>query len=120
MKVEQHVLAGDVVSVKFEGRLDAASVSVFERALQQLLSEKRARLVIDLANTSYISSSGMRALLTTRRQARAQGGDVFLCCLSPRVRQIFDMIGFLSVFGVYDQVDQAVQAFALAGSQAAR
>ncbi len=110
MKVECAALENQVVSVKVDGRLDAATVSVLEEALAQLLAEKQCRLVINLFDASYISSSGLRVLLTARRQARALGGDVVTCCMSARVRQVFDMIGFSSLFGEYDGEDQAAGA----------
>jgi anti-sigma B factor antagonist len=116
VKVTYQILESQVIVVKAEGRLDAATVSVFEQALQQILADKYCRLVINMANVSYISSSGLRALLAARRQAQAQGGDVLLCCMSPRVHQIFDMIGFMVVFGVYDDIGQAVDAFAMAAA----
>jgi anti-sigma B factor antagonist len=99
------------VGVTAEGRLDAATVPALEQTLQRLLFDGQARLVVNLAAVNYISSSGLRALLTARRQARSRGGDVFLCCLHPRVREIFDMVGFMSVFGVYTSRDEAVAAF---------
>jgi anti-anti-sigma factor len=76
-----------------------------------LLFDGQAQLVVDLAAVNYISSSGLRALLTARRQARTRGGDVFLCCLHPRVREIFEMVGFVSVFGIYASRDEAAAAF---------
>ncbi|MBN1890255.1 MAG: STAS domain-containing protein [Thermoflexales bacterium] len=112
MKVSHEQLADGVMLVRGDGRLDAATVDVFEGRLQDLLAEKHVRLVVDLAHVDYISSSGLRALLTTRRLAREQAGDVLVCCMSPRVRQVFDMIGFSSVFGVYDDLPQAQAAFA--------
>ncbi len=114
MKVTHEIVENEIVAVKVDGRLDAATVLDFEQFLRQLLEENRARLLINLSEVPYISSSGLRALLTARRQARAQGGDIVLCCLSPRVRQVFDMIGFSSVFGVYEDVSQAVRAFGVA------
>lgn len=116
MRVTHETLDNAVVAVRVDGRLDAATVSIFEGTLQQLLADKCFRMVINLEGATYISSSGLRALLTARRQARAQGGDVVLCCMSPRVRQVFDMIGFSSVFGIYDDVGQAALAFAPAAS----
>lgn len=112
LKVAHQQLENDVVSVRAEGRLDAATVSIFEQAMQQLLDGRHYRLVVDLGSVSYISSSGLRAMITARRQARAQGGDMLLCCMSPRVRQVFDMMGFSSVFGVFDDVGQAIAMFA--------
>lgn len=116
-KVVHQQLENDVVSVQAEGRLDAATVSIFEQAMRQLLDGQHYRLIIDLGSVNYISSSGLRAIIIARRQARAQGGDVLLCCMSPRVRQVFDMMGFSSVFGVFDDVGQAIAVFAHTPSQ---
>jgi anti-anti-sigma factor len=111
VKVIEIPLGGGVVGIVAEGRLDAATVPTLEQALQRLLSEGQARLVVDLSSVNYISSSGLRALLTARRQARSRGGDVFLCSLHPRVREIFEMVGFVSVFGLYATRDEAAAAF---------
>jgi anti-sigma B factor antagonist len=111
VKVSQAPLSGGVTSVAVEGRLDAATVPTLEQALQRLLFDGQAKLVVDLGSVNYISSSGLRALLTTRRQARSRGGDVYLCTLHPRVKEIFEMVGFMSVFGVYATRDEAVAAF---------
>jgi len=111
VRVAQTPLAGNVVCVKAEGRLDAATVPVFEQTMQQLLLEGQARLVVDLGDVNYISSSGLRVLLTARRQSRSRGGDLFLCSLGPRVKEIFEMVGFMSVFGVYATSDEAAAAF---------
>jgi anti-anti-sigma factor len=67
--------------------------------------------VVDFGDVTYISSSGLRALLTARRLAKSQGGDVMLCRLSPRVYEIFEMVGFTQVFGIYDSVEAAETAF---------
>jgi len=112
MEVTSESLREGPVLIKASGRLDAATVAVFEQTLQQLLDEEQYRLIVNLNNVNYISSSGLRALITARRRAIGQGGEIFLCCMSPRVRQVFDMIGFSSVFSVYEDVEQALQAFA--------
>ncbi len=111
MRVAQTPMAGNVVLVKVEGRLDASTVPAFEQSMQKLLMEGQAKLVVDLADVNYISSSGLRVLLTTRRQSRTRGGDLFLCFLHPRVKEILEMVGFISVFGVYATSEEAAAAF---------
>jgi len=111
VRVTEERLADRVVRVTVEGRLDAVTVPAFEQTLQRLLADGQIRLVVDLGAVNYISSSGLRALLTARRQARARGGEVLLCQLHPRVREIFEMVGFLSVFGVYTTCQEAAGAF---------
>jgi anti-anti-sigma factor len=94
-----------------QGRLDALTVPQFERMLREHLDQGTNKLVVDFGDVTYISSSGLRALLTARRLARSQGGDVKLCRLSPRVYEIFDMVGFTQVFGIYESVEAAREAF---------
>ena len=94
-----------------QGRLDAMTVPSFENELRDHMSQGIARAVVDFEDVTYISSSGLRVLLTARRLAHSQGGDVKLCRLSPRVREIFEMVGFNQVFGIYDSVEEAQSAF---------
>lgn len=95
-----------------QGRLDALTVPRFEEGLRDYLNRGTAQLVVDFGDVTYISSSGLRALLTARRLAKGQGGDLKLCRLSPRVYEIFEMVGFTQVFGIYDSVEDAQTAFA--------
>lgn len=94
-----------------QGRLDALTVPEFESALRGHLNRGVAHVLVDFQDVTYISSSGLRALLTARRLARNQGGDVKLCRLSSRVYEIFEMVGFTQVFGIYDSVETAQAAF---------
>ena len=110
--MDQQILTADMIRCFTpQGRLDALTVPRFENALRDYLDQGSVHAVIDFEDVTYISSSGLRVLLTARRLARRQGGDVKLCRLSPRVHEIFDMVGFTQVFGIYDSVEQARAAF---------
>ncbi|HEY3288707.1 MAG TPA: STAS domain-containing protein [Anaerolineae bacterium] len=95
------------------GRLDASTVNILERALMRALSSKEARTVIvDVGEVTYISSSGLRVLLTARRQVRERGGDILLCSLTPNVRDVMSMVGFTTLFTVYEHIEEARRAAA--------
>jgi anti-anti-sigma factor len=102
---------GEVRCFTPQGRLDALTVPEFEGLLRDHLSRGTTKVLVDFQDVTYISSSGLRALLTVRRLARNQGGDVKLCRLSPRVYEIFEMVGFTQVFGIYDSVETAQADF---------
>lgn len=93
------------------GRLDALAAPPFDEALAQAL-ERDARLVVDMARVTYISSSSLRVLLLGVRRARQQGGDLKLCCLAPRVHQVFALAGFDQVFELWATRAEALAAFA--------
>lgn len=101
-----------VTILRLAGRLDATTVSQLERALTDAqLSGDRA-IVIDLSDLAYISSSGLRVLLTGRSNARKRGGEIFLCGLRPPVHEVFEMVGFTAVFTIFDTLEQAMEAAA--------
>lgn len=99
------------------GRLDAASAPQFRSAVEALFEEGRYRLVIDMAQLDYIASPGLRVLIEARKRARdwkltdLEGGDVRIANLPPRIKEVFDLTGFTSLFQIYPDVTEAVGSF---------
>lgn len=101
----------DIWVAALQGRLDAAHASQLEEALTDLL-QKHPRLVVDMGQVSYISSRGLKALVSAWRRAEERGGMLVLCALPPRVWTIFDTVGFTQVFDIYQSLDEALTAIA--------
>jgi serine/threonine-protein kinase RsbW len=80
------------------GRVDAASAPALENELKALLAQDKARIVVDMAQVSYIASSGLKVLLAALRQAHRQQGQLVLYNIQPKVASILEMIGFDQVF----------------------
>lgn len=100
-----------VTVVEARGRLDAAVATRLEAELSTLADQGKSQIVVDLEKASYISSSGLRVLLVAAKEARRRGGDLKLCCLSPRVHKIFDLAGFTLIFEIYESEEAATRAF---------
>ncbi len=111
MNIKFETRADQVYCIEPQGRLDAITVPALEAVLDQHLAANHVRLVLDMAGVAYLSSSGLRALLRARKSAQAAGGDVVLCGMTPRVREVFEMIGFTSLFRVFDDVADAAASF---------
>ena len=94
-----------------QGRLDAAGARPLEAELNQAIAAGNVQLLIDLENTHYISSDGLRALLAAQKKAKKQGGALKLCCLSRRLIEIFEMSGFDRVFEIFEDRAQATNSF---------
>lgn len=113
MSIVHDVLSGDggrITVIQAEGRLDAEAAPALESELNAALNASQTRIVLDLSKVTYISSSALRVLVGAWRRARAQGGDLVLASLSPRVREICEMVGFDRVFTIRETVPQAVSA----------
>jgi len=112
VNVLQESLPEQIYRVAPQGRLDAVTVPALEAAIDEQLNARHFRLIIDLSEVAYLSSSGLRVLLRARRQAQAGGCDVVLCALNERVAEVFEMIGFNNLFRIFATAAEAAAALA--------
>lgn len=108
----QQSLEGDVTVLSLEGYLDAHTAPEFERAVQTALDDGRVRLVVDGARLNYISSAGLGVFMGFIEEVRERGGDIKIAALVPKVRQVFDILGFQAIYDILDTRSAAVQRFA--------
>ena len=102
---------GSISIIALGGRLDAYASSDVEQKLNALVDADEVRLVVNLERLDYISSSGLRVLLTSLKKVRKREGDIKLACMKPIIKEVFDVAGFSQLFSIYDLEDVAVQAF---------
>lgn len=96
-----------------KGRIDHASADAFSTSLAPHLEQCNANslpLILDFSSVEYISSVGLRVLVLTARQIKAQGGRIAIAALSPMVQDVFKISRFDLVYDVYDSVDAAITA----------
>jgi anti-sigma B factor antagonist/serine/threonine-protein kinase RsbW len=89
------------------GRLDATTGHLLEDALSKQLDASHTRLVVDMSAVTYISSGGLKVLVSAWRAAQKLGGNVVLVALTPRVRKVFEISGFDTLFTISASVEDA-------------
>lgn len=80
------------------GELDTAAAQETEKALQPLLESKGKDIVIDCTSLEYISSSGLRVLLSILKQADSVGSKVTLKNVNDVIRDVMELTGFITLF----------------------
>lgn len=83
------------------GRLDALGARDLWLELEPLTQNTGTRLIVDMAETRYLSSEGIRVLLRAKRVAEENGGHMSLCCLNARLLEILAMAGLEKVFDIH-------------------
>lgn len=107
----------DVTVLSPAGRVDLDTTPPLQDCLLPLTQVTGAKVVVDFAGVSYISSSGLRALMLGAKAAKAAQGRLVVCCLNPAVAEIFRISRFHLVVEV--QSDLATALAALSSSAAA-
>lgn len=89
--------AGTLVGV-MAGRLDTVAAAQAEKDMQPLMEQADKRIVLDCSQLEYICSSGLRLLLTLRKETLAKGGNVAIRGINDEIRKIFTITGFINLF----------------------
>lgn len=97
--------------VTITGSVDALTAGEVTDFLGQQLAADRNKLVADLSQVDFMSSAGLRAILTTLKESRRQGGDLHLAAAQPGVEKILKMSGFTNIIKSFATVDEAVAGF---------
>lgn len=93
--------------VTVEGKLDALSAPEYEKGLIELISGGELRLIVDFQGLTYISSAGLRSILSTAKVLKGKAGKILFANVQGTVREVFDISGFGSIFQLCDSVDAA-------------
>ncbi|MCR5676282.1 MAG: STAS domain-containing protein [Lachnospiraceae bacterium] len=88
------------LTVALEGRLDTTTAPQLEDSLHASL-EGTEKLVFDLEKLQYISSAGLRVLLSAQKMMNKKSGMVIRNA-SDEVREIFEVTGFSDILTIED------------------
>jgi anti-sigma B factor antagonist len=90
---------GESLTVTLKGRLDTTTSPLMEAELKDEL-DKATLLRLDFAGLEYISSAGLRVLLSLQKKMTGQGGRLTVGNVSEGVMEIFDMTGFSKILSI--------------------
>ena len=89
---------GKTLTVALEGRLDTMSSPELSAELDQILNDAD-RLILDCSKLDYISSAGLRAILTANRTMSGRKG-MKLINVNEIVREVFGVTGLLDILEI--------------------
>jgi len=91
--------------------LVANNVASFKKLMEDL-SRTGSKVVVDLSQVQFIDSAGCGALLQSHKLLKEKGGGLAVCCVSPSVRALFELVRFQRALTVYPSREAAVRALA--------
>ena len=89
---------GGKFSIKIDGRMDTLTAPELEKVLKMELGDA-SELEIDFADLDYISSAGLRVLLSAQKVMNRQGSMV-IRNVKPEVMDIFEVTGFSDILTI--------------------
>ena len=91
-------LKGKELAVELEGRLDTISAPELETQLKDSLDGVE-KLTLDFSKLEYISSAGLRVLLSTQKRMNSQG-SMAVTHVNETIMEIFEVTGFNDILTI--------------------
>jgi anti-anti-sigma factor len=102
--------AGGRRIVKIEGRLDAVSSPTLESRLTGLLEGNHKVVIINFSKINYLSSAGLRLLLSATKKFKSKQGELVCCSINEEVMEIIKMASFERILTIYPDEKSALAA----------
>jgi anti-sigma B factor antagonist len=103
---------GGITIVDLSGRITLGEGSVVLRdTIRDLVSKEKTKILLNLADVTYIDSSGIGELVSAFTTVRNQNGELKLLKLTKKVHDLLQITKLYTVFDIKDDEALAVQAF---------
>ena len=96
--------------MEFVGRLDTGTAPKVEVEVNKQL-EKHNKVIIDLKETAFVSSAGLRIFLATAKKLMKSGGKLRICNPNDVVNEVFQISGFNTILDVKGTLEEALEGF---------
>lgn len=99
--------AGTIV-IRIAGRVDGETAPDLARVCRQVLAPDDRNMILDFAEVLYVSSAGLSTVLAAGKRISRQGGQLLICGLTPRLKEIFEISGFSTLFSFFENRQDAL------------
>lgn len=93
------------------GELDAHTASQLENSLKALIDESKIYIIVNCSGLEYIASAGLGVFMAYIEDVRGMGGDIKLTNMNERVYNVFDLLGFPTLYDIHDDENEALKGF---------
>ncbi len=100
-------IAHGLTVITLAGRVDSSVSSELENVFTRHVENGHRQLILDMSDVEYISSSGLKLLVSMWKRARDLKGNLVMADLQPPLYEVLKLLGFDLVFTIFDSIDEA-------------
>ncbi|MDR3112990.1 MAG: STAS domain-containing protein [Endomicrobium sp.] len=97
MEINKKLSDGGTVTLEVKGKLTASEEAAFVVEINEAIAQASG-LIFDFEKVPYISSSGLRALVSAKKQLDAKGAPMSVINVSKDVKDVFEITGLSDLF----------------------
>ena len=107
LQIETSSLGANTTALHITGEVDVFTSTSLKLAINSAINAGTDRLVLFLSEVEYLDSTGLGVLIGALKKMREKDGSLILIGPTSRVLRIFDLTGLVSVFSIYQSLDEA-------------
>jgi anti-sigma B factor antagonist len=98
--------------IKASGRIDSYTAPRLAEAFEAITTARQYKIVFDMHDVDYMSSAGMRVLMSVQKTCkRYNRGEIVLCNVPKRIAEALELAGFTPLFKFFEDITVAVGYF---------
>ncbi len=107
-KVNRKLLNGGVAQLDIKGSIDRQNCSIVADEISKLFESKIYKIIINLKDTSYISSSGFGILVAMSSEAVKNKGEIVFVSTPDELKEIFEILGITRLLKFAANVQEGI------------
>jgi anti-sigma B factor antagonist len=97
----------EITVAEITGDIDGKTAPQIQKQISPLV-QPNCKIILDMTKVDYLSSAGLRLMLTTHRHVCGNNGQVLLAGVSEEIQETMSATGFLRFLTLYDTVEAAL------------
>jgi len=106
LKVKSTTRGPGVIIVSPIGSIDGNTYSVLDEKMDEILKQQPDVIIFDMEFADYISSTGIRVLLKTKKALKATDGRMVFMNLQPQIQKVFDILKAIPTLKVFASIEE--------------
>ena len=107
----EYRIQGVVATLTDQKILEEKQIQGLEDSLLPLIEQnEKIRLVLDYSNVKFLTSSVLGLLIRVSKRINEAEGQLKLCCIAPKIMEIFRITQLNKIFDIHDSQDKALEA----------
>lgn len=111
MNIEKRDVGEEVAVLRLDGRLNMVAAPRLKEAVDQVVEGGRSRVVVDMAEVTFMDSSGLGALIAGLKKARQRNGDLRISGMNDQVATVLRLTNLDRVLRAHSSVEAATDGW---------
>ncbi len=96
-----------IILLKLQGRMDITGVNKIGTSFTGYCAGERPKIIVDLAGVDFLTSIGIRLLVTNAKSIMSRGGKMVILNPTPEVMGVLEITDIPAIIPVYSQIESA-------------